>query len=85
MTRLTWSGSYTLADVRTKHLGIVCDKCQRKGRLLTAKLIADFGAGRKLPDLLADITERAGCEKHRADKIYDRCQAHYDKDSIIRD
>ena len=47
------SGAVTLGDVAGKlpMLDVACSKCERRGRLSVAKLIAERGADMRLPDL----------------------------------
>jgi DNA polymerase III epsilon subunit-like protein len=44
-------GAYTLADRTEPMLELVCRKCGRFGRYSVARLIAEYGIDKKLPDL----------------------------------
>jgi hypothetical protein len=69
------SGAATLGDVadRLPMLEVTCSKCERRGRLRTASLIAQHGADMRLPDLreiLAGV-----CPRARSASVLDRCGA----------
>ena len=67
-------GTITLADVREPTIEIVCEQCGRRGRYNVVRLIAEHGAGVRLPDLLATL---ANCAKAHSIGIHDRCKARY--------
>jgi hypothetical protein len=56
-------------------LEIACSRCERRGRLRVAQLIAQHGAEMRLPELRYIIS--ADCPRVIADRIYDRCGVHY--------
>jgi hypothetical protein len=66
-------GAFTLADVRSPTLELVCEPCGRRGRYSVAKLIETHGDA-KLTDLLVTL---ADCPKARSISIHDRCKAVY--------
>jgi hypothetical protein len=45
------SGAVTLREIALPMLDVACSCCERRGRLSVARLIAEHGAGAKLPDL----------------------------------
>ena len=71
------SGAVTLDDIadRLPMLDVACSKCERRGRLSVAKLIALHGAEAKLPDLREVLA--GDCPGVGATSIYDRCGVHY--------
>ena len=56
-------------------LEIACRHCDRRGRLRVAKLIAQYGADMRLPELRYILA--ADYPRVVADKVYDRCGVHY--------
>jgi hypothetical protein len=68
------SNSFTLADVKTPTVTIVCAPCGRRGRYNVQRLIAKHGDA-KILYLLADLTN---CPKTQSTNIYDRCKARYE-------
>ena len=71
------SGAVTLGDVVGKlaMLDVACSKCDRRGRLSVAKLIAEHGADMRLPDLREVLA--GDCPRLRATSYSDRCAVHY--------
>ena len=65
-----------MADVRERRLAIACEPCGRRGRYNVERLIAEHGAGAKLPDLLMKLADRP---KARWISIHDRCRARYER------
>ena len=68
---------HTMADLarRQRWLVIVCDRCPRRGRLRTDRLLARYGpdvAGPVLLDLIA-----ADCPRQITRAWYDRCGVKY--------
>jgi hypothetical protein len=55
---MSGGGAVTLADVRERRLAIACEPCGRRGRYNVERLIAEHGAGAKLPDLLMTLADR---------------------------
>jgi hypothetical protein len=71
------SGSILLADV-AKHLTtleVSCNRCDRKGRVGMARLMAQHGPAMSMPSLLALLS--ADCPKRQGEKIHDVCGAHF--------
>jgi hypothetical protein len=58
-------GAYTLADCTDPMLELVCAKCGRSGRFNVTRLIAEYGADKKLPDLRHVL---ARCPRTRPDQ-----------------
>jgi hypothetical protein len=56
-------------------LEIACTRCERRGRLKVARLIADHGADARLPDLRLVLA--GNCPRVGATSIHDRCGVHY--------
>ncbi len=57
------TGSRTLTDYPGDIVVVVCDRCERRGRLNKVKLIAEYGPDAALPDVLrgiADCTKAKG-------------------------
>src|ERR1043165_2960939 len=52
-------------------VGVACSKCDRRGRLSVAKLIAEHGADMRLPDLREVLA--GDCPRVRATSYGDRC------------
>jgi hypothetical protein len=71
------SGAVTLSDVPGKlpMLDVACSKCDRRGRLSIAKLIAQHGADMRLPDLREILA--GDCPRVRSASVVDRCGVHY--------
>jgi hypothetical protein len=71
------SGAVTLGDVAGKlpMLDVACSKCDRRGRLSIAELIAERGADMRLPDLREILA--GDCPRVRAASVVDRCGARY--------
>jgi hypothetical protein len=67
----------TLGDLAGKitMLEIACRRCERRGRLRIAQLIAQHGADIRLPELRYILA--ADCPRVVADRVYDRCGVHY--------
>ena len=71
------SGAVTLGDIadRLPMLDVACSKCDRRGRLSVAKLIAEHGADTRLPDLREILA--GDCPRARSASFNDRCAVHY--------
>jgi hypothetical protein len=68
------TGSRALSDYPSDLIVVVCDRCNRKGRLNKAKLITEYGLDAALPDvlrLIADCTKSKGYGN-------DLCSAKYE-------
>jgi hypothetical protein len=68
------TGSLTLTDYPGDAVVIVCDRCDRRGRLNKAKLIGEHGPDAALPDILRKI---ADCTKAKGFGN-DICSAKYE-------
>jgi hypothetical protein len=68
-----------VSDLRGPLLCVVRAPCQRCERYEVERLIQQYGADAKLPDLLPLVRKLtallADCPKWRAVSIYDRCKA----------
>jgi hypothetical protein len=53
-------GSLTLRQLPGTYVEIACTKCERRGRLLRDKLIAQYGAEAALPDLRNELASSRG-------------------------
>ncbi len=71
------SGAVTLGEIaaQASMIEVACRKCERFGRLSTAKLLRQHGADTKMPDLLPEIAR--DCPRVNAHSIYDQCGAYY--------
>jgi hypothetical protein len=66
------AGAIILSDLTAKTIGVVCDKCGRRGRYSVARLLnkhGDIG----LPELAAAVS--ADCPRRGGADFYDRCRA----------
>jgi hypothetical protein len=59
---------------RLRMLELACNRCDRRGRLSTARLVAEYGADMPGPDLLRILS--ADCPSRDTDSVYDRCGVH---------
>jgi hypothetical protein len=75
--RMGNSGAVTLGDIadRLAMLDVACSKCDRRGRLSVAKLIAEHGSDMRLPDLRERLA--GDCPRVRSASVVDRCGVHY--------
>lgn len=64
----------TLADLTVTHLAVACRKCERRGKLRVARLIADHG-DIGLPHLAGLLA--GDCPKRHALPEHDRCSVYY--------
>ena len=71
------SGALTLAQVaeHTEVLAVACTRCERAGRYSVATLIARYGYGLAVPDLLRRLSD--DCTKRASISAYDLCGVHY--------
>jgi hypothetical protein len=71
-------GAYTLGDCTKPTLELVCRKCERSGRFNVGRLIAEYGADKKLPELRHVL---AKCPRtlpnHRSVNESDPCGVEY--------
>ena len=56
-------------------LTLACNRCERRGRLSVARLLAEWGEHMALADISDDIT--AGCPQQTARGVYDQCAVHW--------
>jgi hypothetical protein len=70
-------GAFTLSDVRSPVLTVVCDPCGRLERHDVEWLTRQYGWDAKLTDLLTELV--ADCPKRRAVSVYDRCKAVFER------
>jgi hypothetical protein len=70
-------GAVTLGELvgRVDRLEVRCRRCERRGRLRLARLIAEHGAGTGLPDLAARLA--AGCPKAETPDLGERCFVYF--------
>ncbi len=70
-------GAVTLGDLvgRLDRLEVRCRRCPRHGWFRLARLIADHGADRRLPDLAVRLA--AGCPRATAPDPAERCFVYY--------
>jgi hypothetical protein len=55
-------------------LDVACNRCQRKGRVLMGRLMAEHGPLMPIPTLLAVLS--GDCPKRQAERMLDVCGAH---------
>jgi hypothetical protein len=55
-------------------LEVACNRCDRRGRQNTARLLAEHGAYMPVPVLLRTIA--AGCPRMQAGQLHDVCGVH---------
>jgi len=69
------SGAWLLSDVAAagqRQLDVACRKCDRRGRLSVARLLAEHGPDMSLPDLREHVA--VGCPRLKAGvSISDMC------------
>jgi hypothetical protein len=56
-------------------LEVACNRCDRRGRLHTARLLAEHGSDLPMPDLRRIIA--ADCPRMAANKMHDVCGVHF--------
>ena len=56
-------------------LEVACRRCDRRGRLRLARLIAEHGVKMDLPTLRQKLA--GDCPHARSVSIYDKCQVHF--------
>jgi hypothetical protein len=59
---------------RLQMLDVACTRCERRGRLNTARLVAEHGADMPVPKLLRILA--ADCPKMQAAEFHDVCGIH---------
>ena len=75
------TGAYTLADVRADKLELICDRCDRHGKLSVATLIAKYGADALMPDVKNRIARDGGCQN--VGNNADICRAKFSRESVL--
>jgi len=56
-------------------LEVACNRCDRRGRLHTSRLLAEHGPGLPMPDLRFIIA--ADCPRMIAEHVHDVCGVHF--------
>jgi hypothetical protein len=74
---MSTKGVVTLGELvgRVERLEIRCRRCERRGRMRLARLIADHGAGTGLPDLAVRLA--ADCPKAETPNLGERCFVYF--------
>jgi len=69
-------GSILLGEIapHLTHLDVACNRCDRKGRLDPARLLAEHGATMPIPVLLGLLS--ADCSKRTTGRAHDVCGIH---------
>jgi hypothetical protein len=77
MTTLPPSGVVTLGQVapRLVVLDVACNRCDRRGRLRTDRLIAEHGPTSPVPTLRRIVA--ADCARMIASERHDVCEVHF--------
>lgn len=72
----TSAGVVVLGEVavRLPMIDVACNRCDRRGRLLSGRLVAEHGATIPVPVLLRSIA--ADCPRMRAAQLHDVCGVH---------
>jgi len=71
------AGFLTLADIagRLATLEVACNRCDRRGRLHTDRLLAEHGPALPIPELRRIVA--ADCAKMQAERMHDVCGVHF--------
>jgi len=72
------SGAWPLGDLAAAgqpQLDVACTKCDRRGRVSVARLLAEHGPDMSLPDLREHVA--AGCPRLKSFSISDLCGVMY--------
>jgi hypothetical protein len=71
------AGYVTLGAIadRRRLLVVACNRCPRRGRLATARLLAEHGADLPGPTLRRILA--ADCPRMIANKLHDPCGVHF--------
>jgi hypothetical protein len=56
-------------------LDVACNRCDRRGRLNTSRLLAEYGPDLPMPDLRRIIA--ADCPRMIAGSVHDVCGVHF--------
>lgn len=72
------AGARKLRDVAADFpmLEVRCLRCDRFGRLKTARLLAEYGEDVALPNLGGEIAEAGGCPNAQ-NRCHDHCQVRF--------
>ena len=67
----------TLSEIATRlpMLDVSCNRCDRRGRLRTARLLAEHGPALPMPALRRIVA--ADCPRMQAGKVPDVCGVHF--------
>jgi hypothetical protein len=67
---------YTLGDIATRLslLEVACNRCERRGRLRTSRLLTEHSAEMPVPVLLRIIA--ADCPRMHAQRVSETCGVH---------
>jgi len=71
-------GAWLLGDVANagyRQLDVACTKCDRRGRVSVARLLAEHGPDMSLPDLREHVA--VGCPRLQSVSITDLCGVMY--------
>jgi hypothetical protein len=75
-------GAYTVGEIAAlgaaaggTHIVIACNRCERRGRLSLARMVAENGANKPGPELLRDLS--ADCPKRVSTMVNDVCGIHH--------
>jgi hypothetical protein len=72
------SGVTTLRGIAVQFPGwvtVACNRCDRRGKLRTARLVAQYGADLSIPELGRILA--ADCPKMIAGEMHDACGIHF--------
>lgn len=75
------NGAYTLAHVRADKIELVCDRCDRHGKLSVQKLIERYGVDTALPEIKNLIARDGGCTY--VGNNSDICRAKFSRDGVL--
>ena len=77
MDRPLSSGIVPLGRIpdRLPMLEVACNRCDRRGRLRTARLMAEHGPELPIPALLRIVA--ADCPRMQAERVHDVCGVHF--------
>ena len=67
-------GAWLLADVAAagyRQIDVACTKCDRRGRVSVARLLAEYGPDMSLPDVREHVA--VGCPRLQSVSISDLC------------
>lgn len=73
------SGAYQLSDVTAEKIVIVCDQCNRRAVLSTARLVVKHGGAIGLPELI-QIEARSSCAGSGG--VLGGCKARFSPETV---